>query len=242
MKLRLLFRRLTVSAPHMAVRSAMSWPLRWALVAVVLGFCAAMGLWAFEFGKDIAGLDHGTQAQLQQSRLEVAQLQIELAEVKRERDKAQSIANTADTLLTAEKVIQEKLTEQNRQLEAANGRLNDDLAFFEKLIPAAGSTDVAIRGLQAEMAEARLLKWQVLVIQARKNPEEFNGQLEISFTGQLRGKPWVGYLPGGLQSFKLKQYGRFEGVFEVPAQVVVSGVTAKVVDGKGVKSSQSIKL
>ena len=162
--------------------------------------------------------------------------------MKKERDKAQSVANTADTLLMAEKVVQEKLTEQNKQLEAENSRLHEDLAFFEKLIPAAGATDVAIRGLQAEMTEARLLKWQVLVIQAKKNPEEFSGQLEITFSGQLNGRPWVGRLPSGLQTFKLKQYGRFEGVFEVPAQVVVSGVTAKVMDGKGLKSSQSIKI
>mgnify|MGYP000735789456 CR=1 FL=1 len=55
MRLRLLFRRLTVSAPRMAVRSALPWPFRWAMLAIVLGFCAAIGLWAFEFGKEIAG-------------------------------------------------------------------------------------------------------------------------------------------------------------------------------------------
>ena len=47
MRFRLLRRRLTISAPRMAVRSAMPWPLRWVVVAIVLGFCAALGLWAF---------------------------------------------------------------------------------------------------------------------------------------------------------------------------------------------------
>ena len=37
MRLRLLRRRLTLSAPRVVVRSALPWPLRWALVAVVLG-------------------------------------------------------------------------------------------------------------------------------------------------------------------------------------------------------------
>ena len=55
MRFRLLRRRLTISAPRMAVRSALPWPFRWALLAIVLGFCSAIGLWAFEFGKDIAG-------------------------------------------------------------------------------------------------------------------------------------------------------------------------------------------
>jgi hypothetical protein len=58
MRFRLL-RRLTVSAPRMAVRSALPWPFRWACWPGRSGFCAAIALWAFEFGKDIAGLDHG---------------------------------------------------------------------------------------------------------------------------------------------------------------------------------------
>jgi hypothetical protein len=61
MRFRLLRRRLTISAPRMAVRSALPWPFRWAMLAIVLGFCAAIGLWAFEFGKDIAGLEKWLQ-------------------------------------------------------------------------------------------------------------------------------------------------------------------------------------
>ena len=54
MRFKLLRRRLTISSPRMAIRSAMPWPFRWAIFALVLGFSAAIGLWAFEFGKDIA--------------------------------------------------------------------------------------------------------------------------------------------------------------------------------------------
>ena len=64
MKFRLIRRRLTISAPRMSVRSAMPWPLRWALAAIVFGFCAAIALWAFEFGKDIAGLERGAKEEL----------------------------------------------------------------------------------------------------------------------------------------------------------------------------------
>ena len=75
MRFRLLRRRLTISAPHMSVRSALPWPFRWAVVAIVLGFCAAIGLWAFEFGKDIAGLEKGSKAELLRLRAEVLSLQ-----------------------------------------------------------------------------------------------------------------------------------------------------------------------
>ena len=78
MRFRLLRRRLTISAPHMSVRSAMPWPVRWAVLAIVFGFCAAIGLWAFEFGKDIAGLERGAKEELTRLRAEAVLLHGEL--------------------------------------------------------------------------------------------------------------------------------------------------------------------
>ncbi|MEY2862209.1 MAG: hypothetical protein RL392_2667 [Pseudomonadota bacterium] len=226
----------------MLVRSAMPWPLRWALLAIVLGFCAAIGLWAFEFGKDIAGLDRGSKEELLRLRAEVTTLKSTLEKVGEEKDKAQSIANTADTILTTEKAAQERLVQQVKQLEADNRSLRDDLGFFERLIPASGADGVAIRGLQAELLSASTLKWQVLVMQPNRNAAEFNGRLELAFTGTLNGKPWTAGLPAGMQAFKIGQYGRLEGTFDVPPQVLVKSVIAKVMDGNVVRATQTIKL
>lgn len=242
MRLRLLLRRLTISAPRMAVRSALPWPFRWTVFAIVFGFCAAIGLWAFEFGKDIADLDHDTKEALKQTRTELLGLQAQLTLLESERNKAQSVANTVDTLLMSEKVMREKLATQNRQLEVENRALRDELGFFEKLIPTTGAEGVSIRGLQVEALNGREMKWQVLVIQALKSPSEFSGKLELNFTGLLDGKPWSGSLPDGLQAIRLTQYGRIEGVYELPAQVVLKGVTARVLQGSAVKAVQSIKL
>jgi hypothetical protein len=242
MRFKLLRRRLTISAPRMAIRSAMPWPFRWAIVAIVLGFCAAIGLWAFEFGKDIAGLEKGSKEEMLRLRTELIEVRSELAKVKQERDQAQSIANTADTLVTAEKASHESLLAQLKQLEADNRTLRDDLGFFERLIPSAGVDGLAIRSLQADPLNGGKLKWQVLVIQSGKNPAEFNGRLEVSFSGLLDGKPWTATLPGEIPAIKVKQYGRMEGTFDVPAQVVVKGMSAKVMDGTVVKATQSVKL
>lgn len=242
MRFRLLRRRLTISAPRMAVHSAMPWPVRWAIVAIVLGFCAAIGLWAFEFGKDIAGLDKGAKEELAQLRQSLVNSNADIAKAKEERDKAQSVANIADTLVTAEKASHEKLTAQIKQLEADNRSLRDDLGFFEKLIPVAGVEGVAIRGLQVDTLGPSKVKWQVLVIQANKNAVEFNGKLEISFTGMAGGKLWTQPLPSGPQAIKVRQYGRIEGEFELPPQGILKGVSVRVMDGAVVKASHSIKL
>jgi hypothetical protein len=242
MRFRLLRRRLTISAPRMAVRSALPWPFRWAIVAIVLGFCAAIALWAFEFGKDIAGIDDGRIQELARLEVEVGSLSQKLDAMKEERDQALSAANTSTTLMTTEKAAQERLSSLNKQLEVENRKLRDDLGFFEKLIPTVGTEGMAIRGLQAEVQNGRQVKWQVLVIQPIKNAPEFNGRLELSFTGLQGGKPWVSSLPEGPQTIKLRQYARAEGVFELPPQTVLKGVSVKVMDGTVTKAAQSIKL
>ncbi|QDL55981.1 hypothetical protein EXZ61_18355 [Rhodoferax aquaticus] len=242
MRFRLLRRRLTISAPRMSVRSAMPWPFRWAVWAIVMGFCAAIGLWAFEFGKNIAGLEKGSRAELLALREQVLDLQAALSVAEKARDQAQSIANTAGTLVTAEKSSQERLVAQVKQLEADNRALRGDLGFFEKLIPVTGVDGVSIRGLQAELIGGSTVKWQVLVIQANKNAPEFGGRMDVSFSGLLNGKPWSASLVDGPQAIKIRQYGRAEGQFELPPQVILKGVTAKLMDGATVRATQSIKL
>lgn len=239
MRFRLLRRRLTVSAPRMAVRSAMPWPVRWAVIAVVFGFCSAIALWAFEFGKTIAGLDRGAKEELVALRAEVAKL-------RQEREKALVVANTSDSLLTAEKSAQEHLTARIRQLEADNRAMRDDLGFFEQLIPASGSEAVAIRSLQAEVIGdpqvGAQLKWQILVLQPGKNVPEFKGKLELTVSGTLNGKPWMASLPGGPQPLQLRQYRRVDGVVELPPQAVVKTVSAKVMEGTIPRAVQAVKL
>jgi len=235
MRFRLLRRRLTISAPRMAVRSALPWPLRWLGAALVLGFCAALGLWAFEFGKSIAGFDSATKE-------EVVSLRAELARLRLEQDQAKSISNTAASLLTAEKTAQERMTAQIRALEAENQGLRDDLGFFQRLLPTSGEGAVAIRGLQAEVLGGTQLKWLVLVIQPVKNAPEFRGKLEMSMSGTLNGKPWMMELNGSPQPLQFRQYRRAEGMVDLPPQAVVKNVSAKVTEGTATRAVQSIKL
>ena len=226
----------------MAVRSALPWPFRWAMLAIVFGFCAAIGLWAFELGREIAGLDGGARAELERARIELVTLRAELSQAVMGREKAQTVADTAGTLMTAEKAATAGLLAHNRQLDSENRKLKDDLGFFEKLIPSTGGDGVTVRGLQAEVLNGSQVKWQVVVMQSQKNAPEFNGRLEVSFSGISHGKPWVGVLPDGAQSLKFRQYGRTEGVFDLPAQTTVKTVSVKVVEGASVKASQSIKV
>ena len=235
MKLRLLRRRLTVRVPSVTVHSALPWTVHWLLGALLLGFSGALALWAFEFGKEIAGLDRNAQRELELLRVEVQQLRAQLI-------KTQSVVNISESLLTTEKAAQQQLLLQIRQLETDNQNLRSDLGFFERLIPNSGGNALSIRGLQVERLANGQLRWQVLMIQAIKNAPEFNGSLELSFAGLLDGKPWSLRLPNGPQPVSVRSYSRQEGVVDIPLQVVVKTVTAKILQGDTVKSVQVVQI
>lgn len=235
MRLRLLRRRLTISAPRVAIRSALPWPLRWLALAVVFGFCAAVALWVFEFGKSIAGLDSV-------SRDELLQLRAEVARLRDDGNEQQTVAHTAESLLMAERAAKESLMAQVRQLEADNRTLREDLGFFEKLIPASGAEGLAIRGLHAEVLGGMQLRWQVLVIQAARNAPDFNGKLELVLTGTHDGAPWTQTQPPQGQPLQVKQYRRIEGVLDLPPNAVVKTVTARVLAGTTVRATQTMVL
>jgi hypothetical protein len=235
MRWKLFRRRLSISAPRMIVRSHLPWPVRWAVLALAFGFSAALALWAFEFGKDIAGLERGAKDELLQLRSEVQRL-------RDERERAQSIANTADSLLKTERATQDKLMQQIRQAEAEVLALKGDLGFFERLLPAAGE-GLAVRALQAEQVQPGQLRYQLLLMQSGKSPAEFKGRYELQATGTLDGKPWTLALPAGPQPISLRQYARVEGRLDHPEAAVVKTVQVRVIDSKGgVRATQTVKL
>ena len=235
MRWKLFRRRMSISAPRMIVRSHLPWPVRWAVLALAFGFSAALALWAFEFGKDIAGLERGAKDELVQLRAEVQRL-------REDRERAQSIANTADSLLKTERATQDKLTQQLRQAEAEALAAKADLGFFERLLPASGE-GLAVRALQAELVQPGQLRYQLLVMQSGKAPAEFKGRYELQASGTLDGKPWTLALPAGPQPISLRQYARVEGRLDHPPGAVVKTVQVRVTDHNGgVRASQTVKL
>jgi hypothetical protein len=237
MRWKLLRRRLSISSPRVIVRRHLPWPLRWAVWALMLGFSAALALWAFEFGKDIAGLDRHAKEELSKLRQEVEQL-------RSEREKAISIANTAESLLKTEKTVQDKLAQQLKAAEADNLALRNDLGFFERLLPVARGEGVSIRSLQAEAPMPGQVRYQLLVMQpGGKNLPTFSGRYDVTLNGTLDGKAWSFSPPAGGQPLQLKQYLRLDGLLEHAHEAVVKSVSVRVMDTSGaVKASLTAKL
>jgi hypothetical protein len=219
----------------MIVRSHLPWPLRWAALAVMLGFSAALALWAFEFGKEIAGLDRDAKDELNRVRTELTAL-------REQHKQAQLVANTADSLLKTEKAAQERLAQQVRQLEADKQALQADLGFFQRLLPS-GDEGLQLRGLQAETVSPGQIRWQMVVVLNGKAQSEFKGRYELLLAGQLEGKPWTLPMPGGPQALQMRQVTRVEGLLEHPPEAVIKTVQVRVMDTQGVtKATQTVRL
>jgi hypothetical protein len=239
MRWRLLRRRLSISAPRMAVRSHLPWPLRWAVVAVALGFSGALALWAFEFGRGLAGLGQGGRT----AQSQVLDLRTQLDELRSDRDQARSIANSADSLLKAERVTQQKLADQVRALETENQALKADLGFFERLLPTSGEP-LAIRGLQVEASATGPVRYQLLVMhQGARGQADFRGTVEVFVSGTRDAAPWSSSGPMVRQSVQFRQYRRLEGLLQPPAGVVIRQIQVRVLDETGsVKATQVHRL
>lgn len=238
MRWKLLRRRLSVSAPRVIVRSHLPWPLRWAVAAVALGFSGALALWAFETGKQLAGVGSDL-------RDEVAQLHAEVQSLRTERDRAQSIANAADGLLRAERAAQDRLTQDLRQAQERQQALEADLTFFERLLPAAGGDADAlqVRALQAETPVPGQTRYQLLLMRAGRATGDFEGRYDVRLAGTLGGQPWSAGLSAGPQALKMRRYARLEGVLEHPEGVVLKTVQVRITDSAGaLQASETLKL
>lgn len=239
MRWKLLRRRLSVSAPRMIIRSRLPWPLRWAVAALALGFSAAIALWAFEFGKEIAGLERNAKDEL-------AQLRVEVERLRRDGEQAQAVANTAQSLLRTERAAQQRLAQQLRQLEAEKSALQADLGFFERLLPSAGpgaADGLQLRGLTAEAPAPGQLRYQMLVMQHGRDVAAFKGRYDVVLSGLLDGRPWTQALPGGPQPLQLKQYARVEGLIDHPTGAVIKSVQARIIDAQGAtRATQTVRL
>jgi hypothetical protein len=237
MRWKLLRRRLSVSAPRMIVRSHLPWPLRWVALALMLGFSAALALWAFEFGKEIAGLDRSAKAELLQLREQAERL-------KAERDAAVSVANTAESKWKTDHASFDSLVQQLKVAQAEVMALKADLGFFERLMPIASDVQgISVRGLQLEPQGAGQLRFQLLLMQPGKTLPEFQGRYEITLSGTLEGRAWSWTTPPAGRNFLLKQYLRLDGMVEFPPAAVVKTAVVKVFDAQGaVKATQTTKL
>jgi hypothetical protein len=226
---RLRSHRFGAAAPRLTVRPHVAWYWRALRLVAVLSVSVAAGLWIYEEGRRIAGFDAS------RVNVELAELRERSARLEREAARLRPIAATSESAAQIERTTLEKLSQQVKQLEAENGRLREDLAFFDNLAAKARSEDrvsVYRFKVQNDVVPGEFRYW-LLVTQGGDRDREFQGRLQFVVSYRQDGREGVLTLPedradGGTYRIAFKRFYRAEGSFRVDPKAQVVGVQVRV--------------
>lgn len=169
--------------------------------------------------------------------------------------------DTADGELVIERSARQELETQLHAAQAELGRVRDQLAFYEQLLPPGPEGAVDIRGVQIDR-EGGGLRYKVLLMRSGRNGgTPFAGALRFQATGVLKGetvtvdlapmqvKAETGPVTASGESLaaaslalQFDQYQRSQGILAVPDGFVPESVTVSVLEGETVRASRSVKL
>ena len=232
---------------------------RWRVWFVLLAFaCSFLGMtWAYreytvahsDAAKTRAAYEAALrdQAQQQEELLRLRErnqaLEEALAQQRAVVNQAQTLTNTAQSQTVADQATQQELARQLRVLQQENGRLKQDLAFFQGTIPKGGiKAGVALRGFEAQRIAPTQVHWQALVVQPVKNAKAWTGQLNLTVSGTLAEQAWSQSPVDGPVGVNLVQFVRLQGVITVPAEAQLQSISARLTQGKRVIAVQTYKF
>jgi hypothetical protein len=222
--------RFGAAAPRLRVRAQAAWYWRALGLAALVTVSVAAGLWIYDEGRRYGGFHAGASVQeLESLRQKFKELQAETATLR-------GIASTADNSLKIERTAQEKLAQQVKQLEAENGRLREDLAFFENLSAKDRSDDrVSVYRFKVEndVIPGEYRYW-LLITQGGAREREFQGRLQfvvmLTQGGQEKTYTLPDDRPETANAYRVafRRFYRAEGSFRVDPGAKVRGVQVKV--------------
>jgi hypothetical protein len=126
-RLALILRRLRgrfgISAPQVAVRTHVPWPLRAISIGVAVALLLGLAVWVFDAGRRIAGFDQNELSTLQSAN---AALEDEVARLR-------SLLAASENNLQIEQGAQKQLSDKHRVLTEENTKLKEELAVLERL-------------------------------------------------------------------------------------------------------------
>ena len=227
---RLRSNRFGVAARRLTVRPHVAWYWRALGAVALLSISFAAGMWIYDEGRRFAGFDaYRANSELETLRSRVARLEEDATRLR-------GLAATGESSLKIERTMLEQLTQQVKQLEAENGRLREDLAFFDNLSAKARTDDrVTVYRFKVEhdLVPGEYRYW-LLVTQGGERDREFQGRLQFVVSYRHGGKDGVLTLPDdrpeGGSSYRIafKRFYRAEGSFRMDPGAQVRGVQVRV--------------
>ena len=234
-----------ISAPKLSVRPHIPWYLRWSLtVPFVL---AALGLawWAYGSGLEFAGFHRGEAQQ------ELTKLREQTARLGMENTQLSSQVAQYERQIQMEQASSQEISKQLKNLSDENGRLQEDLAFFQNLTAMRGKEgDLGVHRLRLERdkmpGEYHL---RMLLVQSGQRAKEFSGSYQLVATVLSNGVRTTYLFPqdaSGNAQFQLsfKYYQRVEQSIQLPQDAQLESVQVRIFEqgASEPKARQSVSL
>ena len=256
-----IFRRHSVSAPKMTIRSHIPWPLRVVVAFVALAVAGMIGAWWASSTL--------LSAERDKDRVALNALREENLTMRAERDRLAGATASTDSKRVMENSTLKELSDQNARLEKENAKLKEDVAFFEaatteRKAQSTGSAGVAIRRFQVTQdAAAHIARYRILVTRDSKADRDFAGTLQLVVTISQAGKTANITLPdsaapagagnlglagvsgdGDAAQFQVsfRSYKRIEGSVHIPAEASLKAVHAKILERGAIRAQQTVTL
>lgn len=213
-----------------------------------------------------AGFFHARQLYRPQDAVVISAAQAEAQEEAMRQQAAQlrytqTQLDTADGELVIERSARQELETQLHAAQAEIGRVRDQLAFYEQLLPPGPEGSVDIRSVQIDR-QGGGLRYKVLLMRSGRNgAAPFAGALRFQATGILQGETvTVELAPMQVKAesgpvtatgdntaaaslaLRFDQYQRSQGLLAVPDGFVPENVTVSVLEGETVRATRSVKL
>lgn len=209
---------------------------------MLLLIVGGLAFWTYGLGRGTNALGDAISAE------EAQRLEAQAAKAQAERDRAANHLNTAENQLAMERAAHKQLAAQVQTLTAENARLEEDLAFFDSLLPSGPASEgISIRRLKMELQPPNQLRYRLLVMRRGNNTQNFKGSLVLSLAVTQAGKPVALAFPGKddkAEPFQLefRRYQRIEGILTLPEGVQVKNAQVRVLENGKVRAQQSATM
>lgn len=235
LKIKRFRRRFGITAPRVTIRTHFGW--QWYAAGVIgLIVVVATVVWWLAQRDEVVMM----RTELEMQRQRIAEMDSELGKLRAQ-------AGTEQSVVQMERTTQQQLSTRLKALEQENVALKEDIALFERLVPADGAeATLRIERLNVvSTGEGGRYRYRLLVgFQPSKQEKEFKGRLQLSVMALQGGKEINIVLPkeGDAVSdyaVELRHFLRKEGAFVLPPGSRLKSVEARLLQGGNIKAKQS---
>lgn len=228
--LRRFHRKFTITAPRLAVRPHVPWYVRWAIVVPFVLLAAALVVWAYDSGLQLAGF-HRERAEN-----ELSHLRLQVAKLSKENTKLSRQVVDDERQIQMGRATNQEMAKQLKALNEEKAHLNEDLAFYQDLTQSGGRAEkLSINKLKVEHdALPGEYHCTMLLVDTGQRVKAFRGRLQLVANVLQNGKQTVVVFPqenspdAASYQLNFKYYQRIERSFQLPPDALLKSVEVRV--------------